>query len=181
MRASELASVAFLVLGIQVLIGIPSAASSAIWMLKTASENPDAYGAISLGMRVVLGGLVLFTLGLGIAFVVFRKQLGLAAFPPEPASAEPEAASAVDLAAVALAVAGVWLAVTAVCDAVPLAADALMRSWQPELGPTEPLFVWPQRLGTVVQLAAGVAIFLGSEALARLWGGLRAAGRERAA
>jgi hypothetical protein len=178
MRASELASVAFLFLGVQLLISFPAGALNAIWLVRTATQNPEIYGSVSAGLRVLLAFLVALTMAVGIAFIAFRKRLGDAAFP-SPRPAEPmRVLETTDFVSVALAVAGVWLTVTALRDATPTIAEGLIRAWNPLYGPgeTEPLLIWPKRAAFLFQLAAGLALFFGARGLARLWDGMRSAG-----
>lgn len=180
MRARDLASVAFVVLGVHLLLALPTSASSALFLIRASTADPESYGQFSSGLLAALILLLLLILLVGVALIRFRHALGRAAFPDEP-DHPTDASSPEDLAAVLLAVAGVWLFVTGLRDAVPTVTEALMRGLNPLYGSqeTDVLFVWPERVAILFQLVASVLLFFGSHGLAQIWHSLRRAGHVR--
>lgn len=183
MRARDLASVAFVVLGIHLLLALPTAASNALFLIRASRADPETYGAFSSGLVATLVVLFLLLLAVGVVLIRFRHALGRAAFPDEPEHRAEDASSPEDLAAALLAVAGAWLFVTGLRDALPAVTEVLMRGWNPLYGSADvdALFVWPRRVALLFQLVAGVLLFFGSHGLARIWHSLRRAGHARSA
>jgi hypothetical protein len=183
MNARDLASVAFLVFGIHLLITLPTSLASAIWLLQVSASDP-AYIEVTSGVRIALGLLFFITLVGGLSLIWWRNALARAAFPGASRQQDaPTIPSPADITATLLAVAGVWLSITAVRDAAPSLTEGLMRSWNPVYGSTDtdPLFVWPQRAALIFQFAAGVILFFGSHGLTRIWHWARSTPRTESA
>ena len=88
MSARDLASVAFLVFGIHLLINLPTSLASAIWLLQVSESDP-AYVEVTSGVPVVLGLLFFITLVSGLSLIWWRNALARAAFPNDSREHEP--------------------------------------------------------------------------------------------
>ena len=181
MRASDLAAVAFLVLGLHLLIGIPTSAVSTYWLFSEAHEHPDIYGAALPQLGFLIGFIYLAVIAGGLSLIGFRRRLGLAAFPLSDSPSALPGSNAVDLASALLAAAGVWFAVTAIRDSSYGVTEFVIRRMNPAYGPGDDnlLAIWPKRTALALQFFGGAAMFFGSHGLAEFWHRLRTVGHEK--
>jgi len=164
MTNRELATLVLKLMGVYCLILVVGAIPSvAMWLGIGIEEEtlwPLVAGGASLLLYTALGVSLIWKSGWFVGLVVTKS----AEPEPEPARSTPS-----DLQGVFFSVVGVVLVVHALPSILFIVISHSLRKSPEGFDPPTIPFPWPDLARVAVELALGVALFLGSAGLTRIW------------